>query len=175
MANQMPKTPAGAGVGPVYSRKSPWMTADGVDYHTSNVVDNDGPAGHKQWSDRGWADDYADNTAQAQGYRQSPPWRPADFIQDEQRHYYTHPDPVLPDMLLSRYAANSTRDVDRIPAELLVGMAGNVQVQTSIHRAPDARWFDIPEAFQSKSMHPENNLTNATGSPVIPSPGWRLM
>lgn len=174
MASGVPKAPKGSGRGPVYTPKSPWMTSDGVDYHTSNVVMNDGPAGHKEWSDRGFPDDYADNPQQAQGNRMSPPWRGADFIQNEQNHYYTNPHPSVPWDRWDRYAYNSTRDVDHVPCEIQVGMAGLVDHQVSKQRAPDARWFDVRDAFRSL---PAENMTNYAGPPYAPEsvgPSWRL-
>lgn len=161
-------------LGPVYTPKSHWMTSDGVDYHTSNVVANDGPAGHKQWSDRGFPDDYADNPKQAQGYRKSPPWRGADFIQALQRNYFTNPHPHHNPQTWPRYADNSTNDVDHVPCEMPVGKGGIVQHQVSKQRAPDARWFDVEEAFHSL---PSENMGNYAGQPETATsvgPSWRL-
>lgn len=162
-------------LGPVYTPKSHWMTSDGVDYHTSNSVVNDGPAGHKQWSDRGFADDYSDNPRQAPGYRKSPPWRGADWIQDLQRHFYTNPYPKVPWSAWDRYAINSTRDVDKVPCEVQVGQGGIVQHQFQKKlRADDARWADVVSAEQ---YLPAENLSNYAGEPYAATSvgsNWRL-
>lgn len=164
----------GALLGPVYTPKSRWMTSDGVDYRTSNVVPQDGPAGHKQWSDRGFPDDYADNPKQAPGYRKSLPWRGSDFVQDQQSHYYTNPFPEIPWKRWPRYTDNSTRDVDNVPCEIQVGMAGLVQHQVSKQRAPDARWSDVQEAFRSLPSETTSNYAGPPYGPTSVGRSWRL-
>lgn len=161
--------------GPVYTPMSRWMTSDGVNYHTSSDQTNDGPAGHKQWSDRGFPDNYADNPRQAQGYRKSPPWRGSDFIQNLQRHFFTNPHPQTNPQIWPRFNENSTNDVDAVPCEIQVGMAGIVQHQFEKKlRAPDARWADVVEAEQPL---PAQNLSNAAGEPYAATSvgrNWRL-
>lgn len=150
-----------AGTGPVYSRKSPWQIRDGVDYADADIGNQSGEPrfngaignSAKSWSDRGWADNYADNAQQAPGYVKTPPWRGADFIQDEQKHWYTNAFPAIPWRLWPRYGLNA--NVEDYPAEDSTAGPGIKATQWDDWRAPDARWAHIPEAAgeQAKSAY----------------------
>ncbi len=152
------KVPYGAGMGPTFARKSPWQISDGIDYVDADTGFQSGEPAHngaignsaKSWSDRGFADDYADNPVQAPGYLKSPRWRGADYIQDEQRHYYTNPFPTIPWGRWPRYAANSTRQIDT--------WEGVEPMERSVGTAPTMYRLDGPSGVQA------NGGVNSYGS-----------